>query len=385
MPSTLVNSSANIEIRERILYLLKRALIQPELSNKVMASDIFLYPTGMSAIYHCNYLLQRWKSTESIVFGFPYELTLKMLQTYGTSCKFYGFGTPDELNELEAYIRSEARHGRRVQSVWCECSSNPLLRTVDLNRIRSLADNYGFQIVVDETIGSFANVDVMGVADIIITSLTKSFSGNGDVMGGSLVLNPMSPFYTTMKSALLQTYHCELHGSDAAQLEYNSRKFLPRASKMNQTAQYLVNLLQQYALRPSSTLTHVYYPSTCWSVANYQDRMRHDTAEFRPGYGGLFTLEFENEKAASTFFNVLEIHKGPSLGVYVTLAQPYVQTVFAMDKEWAASYGLSETIVRISVGLENERVLGKAFKKAMRYADSTKFGLPMPENIGGCV
>lgn len=187
-----------------------------------------------------------------------------------------------------------------------------------------------------------------------------------------------------MKSALLQTYRCELHGSDALKLEYNSREFLPRASKMNQTAQYLVALLQQYVLRPSSTLTHVYYPSTCWSLANYQNRMRRDTADFTPGFGGLFTLEFDNEKAASTFFNVLEIHKGPSLGVCVTLAQPYVQTVFAKDKEWAASYGLSETIVRISVGLESEKVLGKAFKKAMRFADCTKFGLPMPENIEDC-
>ncbi|KAL8726528.1 MAG: hypothetical protein Q9166_006660 [cf. Caloplaca sp. 2 TL-2023] len=318
LPPTLMNALAESRICERISHLLKRASLQPDVSNKVSASDIFLYPTGMSAIYHCNFLLQQWRSTESIVFGFPYELTLKMLQTYGTSCRFYGFGTPGELDQLEEYVRSEASHGRRVQSVWCECASNPLLRTVDLDRIRSLADAYGFQVVLDDTIGSFANVDVMGVADIIVTSLTKSFSGNGDVMGGS-------------------------------------------------------------------TLTHVYYPSTCWSLANYQDRMRLDSPEFTPGYGGLFTLEFENEKAASTFFNVLEIHKGPSLGVCVTLAQPYVQTVFARDKEWAASYGLSETIVRISVGLEDEKMLGKAFKKALRFADCTKVGILMPEMDGGCM
>ena len=175
---------ATNETCERISYLLKRASISPAKSDKVSASDVFLYPTGMSAIYHCNILLQGWMPTESIVFGFPYELTLKMLQTYGRSCRFYGFGTPDELEQLETYLQSESRQGRRVQSVWCECASNPLLRTVDLDRIRSLADKYGFQVVLDDTIGSFANVDVLDVADIIITSLTKSFSGNGDVMGG---------------------------------------------------------------------------------------------------------------------------------------------------------------------------------------------------------
>lgn len=195
------------------------------------------------------------------------------------------------------------------------------------------------------------------------------------IIFNSIVLNPTSRFYETNKSTLSRTYRDELYCADARKLEYNSREFLPRAAKMNETALYLVSLLQRYSLSPASSLTHVYYPRTCWSLENYRSRMRHDSPEFTPGYGGLFTLEFENEKAASTFFNTLDIHKGPSLGVTVTLAQPYVQTVFARDKAWAASYGLSETIVRISVGLEDQKVLGKAFKKALKFADCTKFGL----------
>ena len=201
---------------------------------------------------------------------------------------------------------------------------------------------------------------------------------------GSLVLNPNSQFYETNKGILSQTYRNELYGADARILEYNSREFLPRAAKMNETALYLVSLLQRYALSRASTLTHVYYPRTCWSLDNYRKRMRHESPDFTPGYGGLFTLEFEHEKAASTFFNTLEIHKGPSLGVTVSLAQPYVQTVFAKDKAWAASYGLSETIVRISVGLEDQKYLGKAFRKALKFADCTKAGLASFEHVDGC-
>ena len=181
-------------ICQRIADLLERAPVGPPRSQKVSKSDVFLYPTGMSAIYHCNQLLQKaQRATQSIVFGFPYELTLKLLQTYSKSCKFYGFGTAEELDELEAYLESEVDQGRAVQAVWCECASNPLLRTVDLNRIRRLADKFGFAIVVDETIGSFANVDMLGVADIIVTSLTKSFSGYADVMGGRYVPRPSPP------------------------------------------------------------------------------------------------------------------------------------------------------------------------------------------------
>lgn len=179
-----MNAQANNIVRTRISDLLKRASISPEHSSRVSPSDVFLYPTGMAAIYECNKLLQDWRPDQSIVFGFSYELTLKLLQNYGKACRFYGFGTTEELDELETYLATEQQLGRKVQSVWCECASNPLLRTVDLARIRGLADQYGFVVVVDETIGSFANVDVVGVADVIVTSLTKSFSGNADVMAG---------------------------------------------------------------------------------------------------------------------------------------------------------------------------------------------------------
>ena len=76
----------------------------------------------MSAISYRNELLQKWRAAQHVVFGFPYELTLKMLETYdtvegGRSCKFYGFGTSDELDQLEAYLRSEAENGRFLQAV----------------------------------------------------------------------------------------------------------------------------------------------------------------------------------------------------------------------------------------------------------------------------
>lgn len=189
-----VNSAGVVAVDrlcKRIVDLLERAPVGPPRPVQVSKSDVFLYQTGMSAIYHCHQLLLKWRGTESVVFGFPYELTLKLLQTYGKGCVFYGFGTPEELDQLEEHLQSELENGRAVQAVWCECPSNPLLRTVNLDRIRQLADRFGFVVVVDDTIGSFANVDVLHVADIIITSLTKSFSGHADVMGGRyLALHP---------------------------------------------------------------------------------------------------------------------------------------------------------------------------------------------------
>jgi cystathionine gamma-synthase len=53
-----------------------------------------------------------------------------------------------------------------------------------MRRVRDLADKYDFLFVIDDTIGSAANIDVTDVADIIVTSLTKNFSGYADVLGG---------------------------------------------------------------------------------------------------------------------------------------------------------------------------------------------------------
>lgn len=381
---SLVDAEANNTVQCRIVGLLQRATKNKEIASRIASTDVFLYPTGMAAIYNTNKLLRAWRTGETVVFGFPYELTLKMMQDYGFQCKFYGFGTPDELDDFEAYLASERAQQRSIQSVWCEAASNPLLRTVDLPRIRRLADEYGFVIIVDETIGSFANVDLAGVADILVTSLTKSFSGKANVMAGSVVLVPTMPYYSQLTERMPQVYVNELFGADARVLERNSRDFLSTASTMNQNAQRLVTALAHFVNLPSSVLTHVYYPSTCWSRANYEGLMRHPTTDFSPGYGGLFTLEFETVIAAATFFDALNVHKGPSLGASVTLAQPYVQTVFMREKEWAASYGLKESIVRISVGLEDGQALEREFLRALRVASRFKAGRELKEHREHC-
>jgi len=174
---------AHDKIRIRLADLNNRTGSRPKSSTPVRKDDIFLYQTGMAAIYHTHQLLLQVRGTKTVVFGFPYELTLKLVQSYGPAWEFWGLGTDDELDQFEASLKLDST-GSQVQSVWCECASNPLLRTVDLARIHRLGDQYNFFVVVDDTIGSVANVDVLDVADIVVTSLTKSFSGYANVMAG---------------------------------------------------------------------------------------------------------------------------------------------------------------------------------------------------------
>lgn len=164
----------------------------------------------------------------------------------------------------------------------------------------------------------------------------------------------------------MASYVNTLYIDDAIQLELNSRSFLQRASTMNDTAEYLVDYLRP--LVSNGIISAVYYPKDSPSMSNYARCMRRLTKEFQPGYGCLFTIEFKSVKLAATFFDSLDVHKGPSLGANVTLAQPYVQMVLQRQKDWAASHGLRETIVRISVGLEDKEDLLIRFKHALALA-----------------
>lgn len=179
------SSHAHKIVSQRIADLLERCPVGGPREIQVGRDDVYLYQSGMAAIYHLHQLLLRCKGSQSVIFGFPYELTLKMLEIYGPQPPvFYGLGDDQEMDRLEIFLESLAAEGKSVQAVWCECPSNPLLRVPDLLRLRKLANCYDFLLVVDETIGTFGNVDLLGVADVVLTSLTKTFSGYADVMGG---------------------------------------------------------------------------------------------------------------------------------------------------------------------------------------------------------
>ena len=88
-----------------------------------------------------------------------------------------GNGTDADIDSLDRLLES-SRDQAPILALFCEFPSNPLLRSPNLARLRSLADKYGFLIVVDETIGNFVNVEVLPYSDIVVSSLTKVFSGD---------------------------------------------------------------------------------------------------------------------------------------------------------------------------------------------------------------
>ncbi|KAK4517384.1 uncharacterized protein ATC70_000719 [Mucor velutinosus] len=316
--------------------------------------DVYLYPCGMSAIYHAHQaaMLIGDSTAKSVCFGFPYTDTLKILQKWGAGCHFYGLGEDESMDELEALLKS----GEKILSLFCEFPSNPLLKSPDIKRLRRLADEYKFLIVIDETIGNFCNVAVLEWADMVVSSLTKVFSGDSNVMGGSMILNPNGAYYTLLKAILKAEYEDLVWSEDAVFLERNSRTFKERSKTINRNTEALCDFLIDHP-----KVEQVFYPK--FTCRNHFDAVKIDSED--SGYGGLFSVVLKDEKSAATFYDNLSCAKGPSLGTNFTLCSPYTILAHYTELDWAAQFGVARHLVRVSVGLEDRDKLLSMFKMAL--------------------
>ncbi|KAL1972176.1 hypothetical protein VTN31DRAFT_7395 [Thermomyces dupontii] len=326
----------------------------------ITENDVFLFPCGMSSIFntHRNLLAARGESLKSICFGFPYTDTLKILEKWGPGCLFYGHGSSEDLDDLEARLS----RGERFLALFTEFPSNPLLKSPDLIRISNLAKKYDFAVVVDETIGNFINVNVLRYADVVVSSLTKIFSGDSNVMGGSAVLNPHGQYYPLLKETFAAECEDNLWVQDAVFLERNSRDFVKRIERINATTETVTAFMKS-----SPLVKEVYYPIYSPTRANY-DACRHPNG----GYGGLFSVSFHTTEDAKNFFDALEILKGPSLGTNFTLSCPYTLIAHYNELPWASTFDVPWDLVRVSVGLEDAQDLVGRMERALRVVQEKR-------------
>ena len=288
---------------------------------------------------------------------------------------FFGFGDHDDVKRLEELLKTQ-----KIAALFTEFPSNPLLRCPNMEKLGALARVHDFLIVVDDTISSFANVDLFkatgpsncSVVDIICSSLTKVFSGRGDVLAGSLVLNPSGTTVARLRAALAQLELPSLFYLDAEILLKNSADFVERAYKINATALQLANWLRERA-----EVRTVFYPgSTEGDRAMYNTFLRDGHG---PGFGCLLSMLPASHLNTEKFYDALQLHKGPSLGTSYTLVCPYVLLAHFCELDWAKSYGLDQSLVRISVGLEDFEVLRDKFAAAFDCAELRPVSAASPD------
>ena len=315
--------------------------------------DIYLFPSGMAAIYMAMLLLKKiFPEQRFAQFSFPYGDTLKLLEKFNQKKPiFFSKGNENDLLDLEKKLQKEY-----IGGLFTEIPSNPLLTSVNLHQLRFLANKYHFPIVIDETLGACINTNSKDFSDISTVSLTKYFSGDGNVMGGALILNPDQPYYNILKPLLDNMHEKNIcFYEDLITLNKNSVDIIKRVKKINQNSLKIVEFLEK-----EDAIDLVYHPS----ITNKEIYDKYKIAA--GGYGGVLSFILKNpEITTPTFYDNLKISKGPNLGTSYSLCCPFVMLAHYNELKWAEEMGASRWLIRLSVGLESPNDIIKRIKKAL--------------------
>lgn len=304
------------------------------------AEDVFLFQSGMAAVSAVHRVISTGaERRRSVQFDFPYVDVLRVQREFGHGVVFLPAGDDKALAQLEEMITG----GDLPSAVYCEVPSNPLLRSADLPGISALTSPAGVPLVVDDTVATNQNVDVFRYADIVTTSLTKYYSGVGDVLGGAVIVRQDSPLAVGLRAGLQAECESTLWDGDAVTLLANSNDYPERVQATNETTLKLVEWLQT-----DPRVAKVWYP-TLETAENYEAVRRSSG-----GWSGLFSILLDApEQKTPDFYNSLRVSKGPSLGTRFSLACPYTLLAHYDELDWCEKMGVSRWLVRFSVGLES--------------------------------
>ncbi len=332
-------------IRERLAALHEG--IDPE-------TDVYLFSSGMAAIAAIHRVVcQAQPDLPTIQLEFPYIDALKLQQKCNRNGAVDMSITENGgLNQITEYFNS----GNQAAGLFSEIPSNPLLRTANLREIAPILKEHDVPLIVDDTVASAINVESMRLADAVTTSLTKTFSGEGDVAAGSVILNPKSPYYTAFREALPNEQESSpLFCTDAIALEINSRHFAERVAAMEENADAVLDYLTDHP-----AVEQIWHPSNVQT--DYYDDLRREEG----GYGALFSMQLKGGPAAAqAFYDKLRISKGPSLGTNFSLVCPYTLLAHYDELDWAESCGVPRDLLRVWIGLEDPEDLVERFEEAL--------------------
>ncbi|RWA13054.1 hypothetical protein EKO27_g2054 [Xylaria grammica] len=324
-------------LRECIAGLVMRACAS-EREKSVEADDVFLYQVstlkspillftfsgyyirGMASITRLHEAIALLRSGPTVFFGGVFHSTYRLFKECERGLKHYGRADDSDVDDFEIYLEG----GGECAYVFTEFPSNPILISVDLMRLRGLADKYGLFLTVDDTCASFANLDLLGAADVVVTSLTKAFSGYADVMAGSLVINPKSVRFSALKQAVSSRFHNELFEADAVRLLANNKDYLARCAIHSRNASALASYFHSLTPDSASPIARVWYPPYSPGSNHLEAFLRKPTAEYpAPGYGYLMSVEFETVESAAAFYDAVNLFQGPHIGAHLTISFPY--------------------------------------------------------------
>lgn len=300
--------------------------------------------SGMAAI--SSAIIQLCGSGDEIIssrtiYGGTYALFKNFLPRFGIKVHFVDVQNIDAVNALI---------NDRTKVVYCESISNPLLDVSDIPALSAICKPRGVKLVVDNTFSPMMVSPIRLGADVVVHSLTKYINGTSDCVAGAVCAS--SDFIhqlTDINSGASMLFGAVLDSTRAASILKNLHSLHLRMRQHSQNAQYVAENLQKLGLR-------VFYPGL---PEHPQHRLLTDMMNAGYGYGGMLAVDVGDTAKANRLMARMQEEKvgylAVSLGYFKTLfSAPGHSTSSEIPEEERKAMGLSDGLVRFSVGLDND-------------------------------
>lgn len=297
----------------------------------------FAFATGMAAEATVIHLLKAGDHVISgdDVYGGTYRLFQNVMKGFGLEFTFLRM---DNRQAIEQAIKPNTR------MLWLETPSNPLLNITDLEMAVDVARKHNLLTAIDNTFATpyFLRPIEYGI-DLVVHSTTKYLNGHCDVVGGAVVtttdeLSERVQFLLNAMGTCASPFDCWL--------VLRGIETLPvRMKQHEQNAMAVANYLNGHP-----AVKRVFYPGL-------DSHPGHEIARRQmKGFGGVVSFELKGgTKAANSFLKRIEVFSlAESLGGVVSLAEhPATMSHASMPRDYRQKVGITNELVRLSVGLEN--------------------------------
>ena len=308
------------------------------------------FATGMAAIDAVVKLLKPGDEVVSTndLYGGTYRLFTKVFEGFDVKFRFVDMG---DLRKVEEAISPATR------LIWAETPTNPLLRIIDIAGLVDVARKHGCLLGVDNTFASpyLQNPLDLG-ADLVMHSVTKYLGGHSDVVMGALVVKDDA---LAERLAFLQNSCGATPGPMDSFLVLRGLKTLHlRMQRHCENGEVVANFLAGHP-----KVDKVYWPG-------FPTHDNHDVAKRQMrGFGGMisFTLRGDRMEDATQVLSGTKLFSlAESLGgVESLLGHPASMTHASIPREERLRNGLADTLIRLSVGLEDASDLVEDLRQAL--------------------
>ncbi len=308
------------------------------------------FASGLAAIDAIMKLLKPGDEVVSTsdLYGGTYRLFTKIFEGFGIKFHFVGM---QDVKNIETYINE------KTKLIWVETPTNPMMSIIDIEAVSSISKKYKVLFAVDNTFATpYLQLPLDLGADIVMHSATKYLGGHSDLVMGALIVKDKE---LADRLYFIQNASGAISGPQDSFLALRGIKTLHvRMQRHCENGKAVA-----YYLKSHPMVDKVYWPG-------FEDHPNHHIAKRQmKDYGAMisFTTKQDSLAGAVSFVEGLRIFTlAESLGGVESLAgHPASMTHGSIPKEEREKLGIKDSLVRLSVGIEDEEDLIADLKQAL--------------------